>query len=305
MPRLCVVIPVRNAETYIARAVTSVLHGLPRDASVTVLDDGSTDGTADVLRGIVDARVNVIFCAEQVGRIVGANLLLQRTDSEYVARMDADDVTTPWRFGYQQRLLERGRLDATFMTMAELRGRKVRPSMPMWISPEAFALHLLITNPVGQPTLFARRKAIDQVGGYREVTAEDYDLWLRLAHSGARLHRSAVLGLLYRQHAQQTTASTAYRSDSWSDSATQEAYQALCEKVLGVRLPRLVSVASDSAVSRAELDEHVSQLTSGLNQRARSLSRIERWYLNRTLDARLRHAYAVFERRSPEGSARG
>lgn len=297
MPRLCVLIPVRNAEAYVARAVSSVLRALPRDASLTVFDDCSTDRTATVLQHIMDPRVTVILSAEHVGRIRGANLLLERTDSEFIARMDGDDITTPWRFGFQQRLLERRALDATFMTMAELQGRKVRPSMPMWISPESFALHLLITNPVGQPTLFARRAAIDQVGGYRDVTAEDYDLWLRLAQDGARLHRSAVPGLLYRQHAQQTTASSDYKPDSWSDSLIQEAYKDLCETVLGVRLPRLVSVASDPAVSRTELDEHIKRLTSGLNEHARILAGIERWYLDRTLAARVRHAYAVFERR--------
>lgn len=294
MPKLCALIPVRNSAGYIGAAVNSVLRGLPEDSSLTVLDDASTDGTADALQRIDDPRLRLILSPERVGRVGGANILLESTDSEYIARMDGDDITTPWRFRHQLRLLEGTGLDATFMTMAEMRGRRIRPSMPMRISATAFPLHLLITNPVGQPTLLARRGAVERIGGYRDVTAEDYDLWIRLAHSGARLHRSGSLGLLYRQHGDQTSAPAQYRRDSWADPLTQEAYQSLCEKEIGVRLPRLVSVASDPMIGRAELDEHIRVLSSGISHRGRSLPRADRWYLQRTLSIRLAHAKSVF-----------
>lgn len=294
MPQLCVLIPVRNSAEYIGPAVRSVLRGMPRDATLTVLDDASTDSTPEVLQRVQDPRLRLILSPTRVGRVGGANILLERTDSEYVARMDGDDITTPWRFRHQIRLLERTGLDATFMTMAELRGRRLRPSMPMSISSTAFPLHLLVTNPVGQPTMLARREVIERVGGYRDVTAEDYDLWIRLVHSGARLHRSGSLGLLYRQHGQQTTALVQYRKDSWSDPLTQEAYQSLSEQMIGQPLPRLVSVASDPTVGRDELEEHINRLSSGIARKARVLSRVERWYLGRTVNIRLSHARSLF-----------
>lgn len=295
VPQLCVLIPVRNSAEYIGSAVKSVLRGLPRDATLTVLDDASTDSTPEVLQRILDPRLRLILSPERVGRVGGANILLERTDSDYVARMDGDDITTPWRFRHQVRQLERTRLDATFMTMAELRGHRLRPSMPARIPPAAFPLHLLVTNPVGQPTLLARRDAIERVGGYRDVTAEDYDLWIRLAHSGARMHRSGHLGLLYRQHGNQTTALAQYRKDSWSDPLTQEAYRELCEQTIGVPLPRLVSVASDPSVGSDELEEHIQLLSSGIAQKARALSGFDRWYLDRTVRTRFAHARSVFD----------
>lgn len=299
MPKLCVVIPVRNSADYIGAAVKSVLRGLPKDASLTVLDDFSTDATPEVLQRIRDPRLHLILSPQRVGRVGGANILLERTDSEYIARMDGDDITTPWRFRHQQRLLEGSGLDATFMTMAELRGRRVRPSMPIRISSAAFPLHLLVTNPVGQPTLLARRDAVTRVGGYRDVTAEDYDLWIRLAHSGAKLHRSGSLGLLYRQHGDQTSAPSQYRRDSWSDPLTQDAYQSLCEQQIGIRLPRLVSAASDPSVGREEFEEHITLLSSGIDRRAKSLARADRWYLKRTISLRLANARSVFAQAHP------
>jgi len=300
VPRLSIILPVRNGADTIRSALSSVLRFLPNDATVTVLDDGSTDSTPSILADMKHPKLAVLT-SKGVGVAKGLNRLLDHTDSMYVARMDADDIALPWRFFMQQRDLERHGADITFSTVTLLRGRMLRPTAARQIPSAAFPLHLMITNPVAHPTMFARRTAIDRVGGYRQVPSEDYDLWLRLALDGAVLRRSAVPGLLYRVHEGQVTASREWRHASWTDPQTQDAYRALSEHVLGMRLSRLLSVASDTSVSRAQFDQHARQLSAAMDRASQGLKPDDRRYLQRTLAARLTNADEVFERSSNTG----
>src|SRR5699024_5894599 len=110
----------------IGAAVRSTLRALPADAELVVGDDGSTDDTLARLDDIQDPRLRV---TPGPGRGVAAtlNALLSGVDSEFVARMDADDVVLPGRFARQLRALEDH--DAVFTTVAEWRGSGLpRPS---------------------------------------------------------------------------------------------------------------------------------------------------------------------------------
>lgn len=89
MTRISVVVPVRDAERYIAEALDSVLGQLGPDDEVVVVDDGSTDGTAGVLAGY-GHRITVIP-QDAVGTSRARNVAVAATKGEYVAFVDADD----------------------------------------------------------------------------------------------------------------------------------------------------------------------------------------------------------------------
>ncbi|MGO1319451.1 MAG: glycosyltransferase family 2 protein, partial [Galactobacter sp.] len=165
MPRLSVLMPAFNAQATVLPAVRSTLRALPRDAELVVLDDGSTDDTARVLSQLGDRRLRVLSRAND-GVASGLNLLLQETDSDYIARMDADDLVLPGRFRRQLAAARDG-ADAVFTTVVTWNQHKLTPPRPSAILPQDFGLHLLLTNPVAHSTLLARREAVDRVGGYR------------------------------------------------------------------------------------------------------------------------------------------
>jgi Glycosyl transferase family 2 len=241
MPDISVLMPARNAAATVRRAVTSTLRDLPRDAEVVVLDDASTDGTAAALSDVVDARLRILSHAGAGGLGAKLNHLLQTTDSRLVARMDADDVTLRGRFGSGLGAVEAG-AHFTFTSVVTQRSWRLAPSSPQPIPAAAFPFHLLVSNPVRHPSMLARRDALTALDGYRDLPAEDYDLWLRAAGRGHSMVKTGWFGLRYRVHAHQVTASSDWQRRSHADPQLAAAFRTLSVRLVGQPLPRLVSL---------------------------------------------------------------
>nr|WP_314845516.1 glycosyltransferase family 2 protein [uncultured Microbacterium sp.] len=275
MPRLSVIVPAYNAAPTIASAIRSTLRALPRDAEVVVLDDGSTDATAQAAGSLDDARVRVLARPNR-GVANALNDLLSETDSEFVARMDADDLVLPGRFARQLRAIDGG-TDAVFTTVVTWGSGMPRLPRPSSIGAQEFGLHLLLTNPVAHSTLLARRDAVIDAGAYRDLPTEDYDLWLRMASRRARLRRLAMPGLAYRVHAGQVTASADWRRASWESAELAASYSALAEQVIGAPATRITSLSIDTTRSPDEkmavLDEFTARFMRALRGHAPSARR--------------------------------
>lgn len=264
MPYLSVLLPARDAESTVRQAALSTLRHLPRDAELVILDDGSTDGTAQELGRIKDPRLKVLTGqgSGNLGRAL--NFLLAQTDSELVARMDADDVTLPGRFPSSLAALRRG-ADFVFTSAITSQGWRTRPSTPLPIDAAAFPLHLLLNNPVRHPSLTARRTALDELEGYRPRPSEDYDLWLRAALHGFSLVKTPWYGLSYRVHAGQISSGAEWRKRSRADAELQAVFSSLSEAVLGRPFPRLVTLETMPIdVARAQCAEFSRALEGGL-----------------------------------------
>src|SRR5512135_1920769 len=93
---LSVLMPVYNAERYVAEAVESILDQSLGDFEFLIVDDGSTDGSRAVLKHYAarDRRIQ-LEVRENRGLVVTLNAMLERTRGELIARMDADDVALP------------------------------------------------------------------------------------------------------------------------------------------------------------------------------------------------------------------
>lgn len=260
MPRLSVLVPAYQAAQTIVPALRSTMRALPKDAEIVVLDDGSTDDTADIAGHVDDPRLRVISRSNR-GVAATLNDLLDATDSELVARMDADDIVLPGRFARQLRRIEAG-ADAVFTTVVTWGAGRPGLPRPSAIGAEAFGLHLLLTNPVAHSTFLGRRAAVTEVGGYRALPTEDYDLWLRMAMHGARLHRMALPGLAYRVHPGQVTASAEWRRASWENPEIAAAYSALAERLLGAPARRITSLSIDSQLAPDEKTAQVAEFST-------------------------------------------
>jgi len=204
-PRISVVVPVYNAEAYLAAAVNSILTQTFRDFELIAIDDGATDASAEILDRLAQHDDRMIVVHQPNGGIVAAlNRGLALARGEFVARMDADDVACSERFARQLAFLDAHpdvAVVGAAVTLIDAHGRAIRDAeYPE--TPAAIAAFLATGSALAHPVVMMRRAAVLAVGGYRPAYeyAEDYDLWLRMAEKYALANLPDRL-LYYRQHA--------------------------------------------------------------------------------------------------------
>jgi glycosyltransferase involved in cell wall biosynthesis len=198
-----VVLPVRDGERFVREAVESVLAQTYADLELIVVDDGSSDATPEILRGVRDDRLRLLR-QEPAGLVAALRRGVAEARAPLVARMDADDVSEPTRLERQVELLERRPrvgMAATWTAVIDEEGRELRRE----VLPPAhadLARRLLLRNPFQHGSVVVRRDALEAAGGYRDDYGanEDYDLWRRLLRSWELACVPEVL-YRYRVHA--------------------------------------------------------------------------------------------------------
>src|SRR5262245_44814994 len=105
LPKVTVLMSVYNGMPYLTEAVDSVVGQTLKDWILLIIDDGSTDGTAAYLDSLTDPRIQVVH-QENRGLAGALNHGVDLCQTEYLARLDADDVALPTRFEKQLAFLE-------------------------------------------------------------------------------------------------------------------------------------------------------------------------------------------------------
>jgi glycosyltransferase involved in cell wall biosynthesis len=202
--------PVYNAGPLLEPAVRSILAQTLTDLELIAVDDGSTDGSGDVLDSIAreDARVIVVHAANR-GVSSARNLGVTHARADLVAAMDGDDLALPDRLARQVAFLQEHPSVAAVgcgLRIIDARGEPQR-SVPAqrWseVRPDRFTGRF----DVGGPTIVIRRGAFDAVGGYRTAMdgSEDHDLIVRLIDDGFVLDNVTEELYLYRIHSGQAS----------------------------------------------------------------------------------------------------
>lgn len=184
-PLVSVLLPVYNAAPYVQEAIESILSQTYRRFELIIVNDGSTDGSGQIIKAMHDPRIRIIEQRNR-GLSVALNRAIAVAQGAYLARQDADDISLPRRFERQVEFLEEHSTVGMVGTWAEIRSHN--PSLvKVYAPPSDSALlkfELLFDNPFVHSSMMIRRQAIEQVGAYDEgasVRAEDYELWSRVA----------------------------------------------------------------------------------------------------------------------------
>ncbi|HKF50792.1 MAG TPA: glycosyltransferase [Candidatus Acidoferrales bacterium] len=207
--RISVVMSVYNGQEYLPEAVDSILTQTFRDFEFIIIDDGSVDKTAEILTRYAerDSRIRIIS-HENKGRAASLNIGIEAAKSEYIARMDADDVALPERLQQQFDFLETQPQVGIVGGAVELikrNGSGVRRVQPP-VSDSEIRTIMLQGNPMWHPAITMRRKVVIAAGGYRKqfLDADDYDLWLRMVEL-CQIANLGIYVLRYRIHANQVS----------------------------------------------------------------------------------------------------
>lgn len=193
-PKVSVLIPCYNCVSTLPHALESVLAQSFDDFQIIAVDDGSTDGTGEVLSqfAAMDSRVKPV-AMEHGGIVKALNLGLDLCASPYVARMDGDDTCLPERLLLQSGHLDRCPEVGLVSGMVEYGGDREKNAgyayYVDWINtmatPERIRLNRFVESPLAHPSVMFRRELVDAYGPYRDGDfPEDYELWLRFLEQG-------------------------------------------------------------------------------------------------------------------------
>ena len=182
--RVSVVIPTYNSGPLLVEAVSSVLAQTAPPDEVIVVDDGSTDDTADRMAAF-GPRVKFIR-KENGGVSTARNLGMAKAIGDIIAFLDADDVWHPKKLEIQlAKLVARpdlGMLGTETYLWPAARHPPIDPSIPLTVRVSPLA-DLAVKNAFVTSTVLVRREVLRKVGEFDtdQFGTEDYDLWLRIA----------------------------------------------------------------------------------------------------------------------------
>jgi len=203
MPQVSVIIPTRNRGEYLGAALKSVLGQRFGDFEVIVVDDAGSAGGTGCAENCRDPRVRLLRHAQRRGGAAARNTGIAAARAPYIAFLDDDDEWYPDKLALQMGLIESrpAHVGAVYSGYHIVQGERILGQMIPAQSGK-LGTALMSENLIGgTSSVLARRRALDDVGGFDERLAsfQDYDLWLRLAQKYDFECISAPL-LKYRVH---------------------------------------------------------------------------------------------------------
>lgn len=194
---------VYNGEKYLREAVDSILNQTYTDFEFIIINDGSTDGTKEILESCFDHRIR-LFNQENIGLTKSLNKGLKIAKGELIAHQDADDISLPGRLEKQVKYVDCHPEIGILGTWAEVIDDKNKilktcrePTQPIDIS-----WKLIFQNCLIHSCTMYRKKIICEIGKYEEkiMRAQDYDLWSKLNIKNVKFAQIPEVLVQYRMH---------------------------------------------------------------------------------------------------------
>jgi len=259
-----IILPVYNAEAYLAESIESVLRQTYPRFKLLIIDDGSTDQSLSICRQFAktDRRITV-KSHKNIGLIQTLNQGLKLVDTEYVARQDADDTWYANKLELQMDYLSKHPNIGMIAGAAEYTDQFGRFDNidAAQVYHEDIVRTLLIRNFYPHSGIVARHSVLKQCGGYSKaaVHAEDYDLWLRISGvtqlynlpqpiMRVRLNFDSITG---RNQAAQDNMAASLKDRFWAQSRPS----VLSSKELRQRTQRIAKLATKPSYYASSLVE--------------------------------------------------
>lgn len=189
-PKVTVLMPVYNAERHLRDAIDSILAQSFTDFELLIINDGSTDGSVEIIESFSDPRIRLVHNDRNLGLVLTLNKGIDLARGNYVARMDSDDISLPNRLEQQVALLDADSslsVVAVKVALIDELGREIGSWSSDKYGTETHEIcrHLPLVCCIAHPSIMARKNVLSS---YRYDPAwkniEDYNLWLRLCADG-------------------------------------------------------------------------------------------------------------------------
>jgi len=227
-PLVSVVMPVYNGQAFIAEAAESILGQTEADLELIIVDDGSIDHSAEIAAEIAarDQRVRLVRLGH-AGNVAAANEGIRLARGQFIAKMDADDISLPGRVAAQVRHLRQNpdTVGVGGATIALFPDDSCGEPIQWPLHQRFSADSLLQWIGMPGPGAMMRAETLRTVGGFRGafVLAQDADLWRRLIEVGD-IDNLAEPILLYRRHPAQVSSRFGPLQKLYGDTATALAH---------------------------------------------------------------------------------
>lgn len=184
-PLVSVNMPVYNGERFVGEAITSILAQRFSDFELVIVDDGSTDKTAEIIRGFHDLRVKLVQNNKNLGLAKARNAAVKASKGKYIAILDGDDIAYPERLRKQVDFLEENPsycLVCSCIDEIDSSGNVIGKK-PYQIKDREIQSALFFTNFIAQSSVMLRKEMLPSADPYDIAfpPAEDYHLWVRMA----------------------------------------------------------------------------------------------------------------------------
>lgn len=247
------IIPVLNGMPFLTEALESIQRQTCQNHEVYVWDNGSTDGTLEVLhKWIPNSLPGRVFSGEPLSLGLSLRRLVEQVRTPLIARMDADDICEPHRLATQIAHLEKNPLLAVIgseRTSIDINGAEL-PRRSVFPSNGADIRHATLRAPrVLHPSVLMRRDAVLEIGNYQDHSTpehpywcEDYDFWLRVL---ARHQIAALPDALIRYRFHATSLTETEMRLNRSAGAKRRAWLMSSEAFAGIRSQRTAAALWD------------------------------------------------------------
>lgn len=231
-----VIMSVYNGEAYLAEAIESIINQTFQNWELIVINDCSTDSTAQILADFAqkDARVKVHPNEVNLRLPTSLNKAISLCNGKYIARMDADDISLPGRLEKQYKFMEENPdvslLSCRFMTVKN--GVYASGGAGGRCDSDAIKAMLLVANPILHPGVIAKAEVMKEFCYDTTLTCtEDLELWTRLAMANHKMKILPECLLIYRLHDKQITSTTLERQHTEVLKIQQKYYSSLLQSM--------------------------------------------------------------------------
>jgi glycosyltransferase involved in cell wall biosynthesis len=248
MPRVTILMPVYNGEQFLEETIENVLQQTYTDFVFLIINDGSTDGSEKIIQSYTDTRIRYVKNERNFGLVTTLNKGIDLVDTEFMARMDADDLWVETKLEKQIKVLdsqpEVGICGTSIRKFGAFEGDFYFP-----VDNEALKVGFLFYCTMSHPSVVFRMSFLKETGlRYKTdyFPAEDYKMWIDSLQL-TQIYNIPELLVYYRQH------------DTQICSTANAAKQSVLQNT--IRLEMLERISKNFTLEEKQF--HIQQFVSG------------------------------------------